>query len=302
MWSLVPVSPPRVPDGRRTVGPGGPVLVCFSLPASRLGCGIREAAPARTVRGGEPWWASPLVLEDTPRRRARPAPCRPMLARWVQGCRGASCCSAAPPAARRCCSRRARSAARATQAGVRPADRRSSAPGSPASSCAYRLHRRGVACVDLRGQPGADRRALLDRARVRRRPDGRARRRVHRLAPPAHAGAGEASSASSSSISTRSPNPGSPRLWLNGARRYRSQHASERGGSSSGGSRRPRRRVGTYGYADATAGGARLRRALGRRLARSRTSRRRQPQPLGPAACGPRWRASSASTPTGSAR
>ncbi len=75
-------------------------------------------------------------------------------------------------------------------------------------ACAYRLHQRGISSGRVRGAPRPRRRALLDRPGVRRRPGGRARRRVHRHGP-SRASAGWRTS-SAWSWRTARPRPAGP--------------------------------------------------------------------------------------------
>ena len=137
--------------------------------------------------------------------------------------------------------------------------------------------------LGVRGEPGADRRPLLDGARVRGRTDGRAWGGVHRLAPQADPRAREAirvrahrslpsfESRQSAAVAQRRP-ASSPRAALQPQR----VPAPDRGGGTPGRPVRLLRR---------NPGGPRLRRAHRRRLAR-RQLPGRQPWETGAAGVG----------------
>ena len=173
----------------------------------------------------------------------------------------------------------------------------SSAPGSPASP-APTGSSSAAWLRGLRGEPGADRRAMLDRARVRRRPDRRARGGVHRLPPQADPGAGKAvrvrahrSLRGRRTRAARASGSTAPAPSLRAAREPARVPAPAGGGGAPGRRLRLRRRhprrarlrqLTVADWLDANCPGA-------------AAARRARP-------CGRRWRASSASTRTGSAR
>ena len=100
-------------------------------------------------------------------------------------------------------------------------------------------------------------------------------------------GAREADSASGSTISTGSGIRAGRGCGSNGALRHRSRDARAATVDPAAGRGGRPERVGPYGYADATAGRARLRRALGRASGSTTTSPAGARGLLGPAACGP---------------
>ena len=167
-------------------------------------------------------------------------------------------------------------------------------------TCAYDAAAPRARLRRLRGQPRADRRALLDLARLGRRPDRRARRRVHRLAPPADASAG-ASLRARAHRPLRGAQPRQPALLARRRAAPAPRACARARAWCSARLERVARRVGSYTAADHNAAGVAFDAITVKELLdETLDGRRRQPARAG-YVWRPTWRASSASTPTGSA-